>query len=73
MTSFVPLRSMEVVALADGRFGVSVIESESLPRTVGEFDTREEADAWILQQGLLGDESAAPHHLMTPGPSLDID
>ena len=72
MSSFMPLRSMEVVVLADGRFGVRVIESEALPRTLGEFETREEADAWVLQQGLLGDESGAPHHLMKPGPSLDI-
>ena len=64
--------SMEVVTLKDGRFGVRIFAQNLLPRMFGEFDTREEADAWVLQQSLLTDEAVADHGVLRPGPSLDV-
>jgi hypothetical protein len=72
MSKPLSLHSLEVVVLADGRYGVQIIAPEALPRVVGEFDSRDEADAWILRQSLLDDESAENRGLLRPGPSLDV-
>jgi len=66
-----PLRSMEVVRLDNGRFCIRIIASNKLPRTVGNFETEEEADAWLLQQGESDDEAVMGDGLLKPGPSLD--
>jgi hypothetical protein len=72
MSDSLSSRSMEVVALGNGRFGICIIGPDTLSRTVGNFETREEADAWLLQQSLLGDEESADHGVLKPGPSLDV-
>ena len=72
MSTWLLPHTMEIVALADGRFGVRVFGGDTLPRTVGEFDTREEADAWMLQQGMLEDEAIEDHGVLKPGPSLNV-
>jgi hypothetical protein len=64
--------SMGVVRLEDGRFAIQIMGTRALPRMVGSFDTREEADAWILQRSMLDDEAIMDHGVMKPGPSLDV-
>jgi hypothetical protein len=63
---------MDVIALPGGHFSVRLIEPDLLPRTVGEFATREEAEAWILRHALGEDEAAAGLGILKPGPSLDV-
>ena len=72
MSKRLSLHTMEVVALADGRYGVRITAPEALPRLVGEFDSKEEADSWILQRSLIEDEAAEGNPILRPGPSLDI-
>jgi hypothetical protein len=64
--------SMDVVKREDGSFAVQIIDTRSLPRMVGNFETREEADAWILQQSMLDDEAMMGAGVIKPGPSLDV-
>jgi hypothetical protein len=64
--------NMEVVTLKDGRFAVQIIATRALPRIVGHFDTREEADAWVLHQSMLNDELDMGAGVIKPGPSLDV-
>lgn len=72
MSKSLSVHTMEVVALADGRYGVRITASDALPRVVGEFDSEEEADAWILRRSLIEDESVEGDRMLRPGPSLDI-
>jgi hypothetical protein len=72
MSKALSLHTMEVVALADGRYGVRISASDSLPHIAAEFDSQEEADAWILHRSLIEDESAEGDRTLKPGPSLDI-
>jgi hypothetical protein len=65
-------RSMDVVRLDDGRFAIQIIGTRALPRRVGNFDSREEADAWILQRSMLDDEAVMGAGVIKPGPSLDV-
>jgi hypothetical protein len=65
-------RNLDVVVLAPGRFGVRLIEPDVLPRIIGEFATRAEAEAWLLQRALRDDEAAAGPGVLKPGPSLDV-
>ena len=72
MSKRLSVHTMEVVELADGRYGVRITSPEALPHIAGEFDNEEEADAWILRRSLIEDESAEGDHTLRPGPSLDI-
>jgi hypothetical protein len=72
MSKPLSMHTMEVVALAGGRYGVRVSAPESLPHIAGEFDSQEEADAWILRRSLIEDEAAEGGGLLRPGPSLDV-
>ena len=65
-------RSMDVITLENGYYGVRITAPEVLPQIVGGFETREEADAWIPQQGMAEDESVMGGMVLKPGPSLDI-
>ena len=65
-------RSMDVIALQNGHFGVKITTSDALPQIVGGFETREEADAWVLQQGMSEDESVLGGTVLRPGPSQDV-
>jgi hypothetical protein len=52
--------TMEVVALADGRFGVQALGGRVMQEDVGPFDTRVEAEEWIFnraEQLSLNDDS----------------
>ncbi len=71
MSKPLSVHTMEVVALADGRYGVRISAPDALPHIAGEFASEEEADAWILRRGLIEDESAEGGHLIRPGSSLD--
>jgi hypothetical protein len=72
MSKALSVHTMEVVALADGRYGVRISASDALPHIAGEFDSKEEADAWILRRGLIEEEAAEGSGLLKPGPSLDV-
>ena len=72
MSKPLSVHTMEVVALADGRYGVRITAPDALPHIAGEFDSEEEADSWILRRSLIEDESAEGDHTLRPGPSLDI-
>jgi hypothetical protein len=72
MSKPLSVHTMEIVALAGGRYGVRLTAPDALPHIAGEFDTREEADAWILQHSLLEDEAAEGNPTLRPGPSLDV-
>jgi hypothetical protein len=51
--------TLEVVELADGRFGVQAIGEDVLFEEAGAFDSREEAEEWIFnraEQLSLNDE-----------------
>jgi hypothetical protein len=72
MSKPLSVQTMEVVALADGRYGVRISAPDALPHIAGEFASKEEADAWILQRGLIEDERAEGSDTLKPGPSLDV-
>jgi hypothetical protein len=72
MSKPLSVHTMEVVTLADGRYGVRITAPDSLPHIAGEFDSEEEADAWILQRSLREDEAAEGSGILRPGPSLDV-
>jgi hypothetical protein len=59
--------AMIVVPLANGRFGVSAICSNALNRRLGEFASRCEAEAWILQRTMADDEIVQGTGLIRPG------
>ncbi len=58
--------TLEVAALADGRFGVHELGGRQLEEDVGPFDTREEAEEWIFNRVELSSENEYAHTL-TPG------
>ncbi len=58
--------TMEVVALADGRFGVQALGGSAVEEDVGPFDTRAEAEEWIFNRVELASSSGEAHTL-TPG------
>jgi hypothetical protein len=58
--------SMEVVALADGRFGVQALDGREIGDDVGPFDTRVEAEEWIFNRAEQTSLDAEPHE-MRPG------
>lgn len=64
--------SMDVVTLEDGRYGVQITRMDALPQILGHFETRQEADAWVLQQSMLEDEAGMDNGIVKPGPSLDV-
>jgi hypothetical protein len=58
--------NLEVVELANGRFGVQAI-GESVPfEDAGEFDTRTEAEEWMFNRSEALSLRDDPHTL-TPG------
>ena len=60
----VPATDYEIVVLTDGSFGVRITEPSGVPRTIGGFATRDEADGWIYEQGepVPGNEKLPPVH-----------
>ena len=64
--------TMVVTPLADGRFAVSRICSNALNQRLGEFDSRSEAEAWILQRSMAGDEIAYGTGIIRPGDGQGI-
>jgi hypothetical protein len=66
------LRNLDVITLGQGRFGVRLIEPDVLPRIIGEFATRNEAEAWILRQALSDEEASIEPRVLKPGSSLDV-
>jgi uncharacterized protein YfiM (DUF2279 family) len=58
---------LEIVALTDGRFGVRKIGGAALDDLAGEFDTRAEAESWILQRSMTDDEAGYRTGLIKPG------
>jgi hypothetical protein len=64
--------TMIVVPLANGRFGVSAICSNALNRQLGEFASRSEAEAWILQRSMVDEELAYGTGLIRPGDGQGI-
>jgi len=59
--------AMVIVPLVNGRFRVSAIRSNALNRQLGEFASRPEAEAWILQRSMADDEIAYGTGLIRPG------
>jgi hypothetical protein len=59
--------SMEVVALADGKFAVRAIGAGRLDDFLGEFATRAEAEAWLLQRSMTDDEHGYQTGIIKPG------
>ena len=64
--------TMEAVALANGRFAVRTIGTDALDRVAGEFPTRAEAEAWILQRSMADDERAFDTGIIKPGDGQGI-
>jgi hypothetical protein len=58
--------TLEVVEIADGRFGVQAIGEAEPFEDAGEFDTRAEAEAWIFGRSEQLSLREDPHTL-TPG------
>lgn len=64
--------TMVVSPLANGRFAVSAICSNALNRRLGEFGSRSEAEAWILQRSMADDEIAYGTGIIRPGDGQGI-
>ncbi|HLZ65441.1 MAG TPA: hypothetical protein VKQ29_04375 [Aliidongia sp.] len=64
--------AMVIVPLADGRFAVNAIRSNALNQRLGEFASRSEAEAWILQQSLAADEIVYGTGIIRPGDGQGI-
>jgi hypothetical protein len=58
--------TLEIVDLANGRFGVQAIGEDSAYGDTGEFETREEAEEWIFNRAEGLSERDDPHTLI-PG------
>jgi hypothetical protein len=58
--------TLEVVALADGRFGVQALDGSTTADDVGPFDTRVEAEEWIFNRSEQASIRGEPHE-MRPG------
>ena len=58
---------MVVAALANGKFAVNAVRSNALNQQLGVFDTRTEAEAWILQRTMAEDEAANGTGILKPG------
>ena len=69
MSNLFSSRSMDVVALQNGRFGIQIIGTHALSRTVGNFESRDEADAWILRQTLIEEQAEVDPAILKPGPT----
>ncbi len=59
--------ALEIVALSDGRFAVRATGPTVLESLLGEFDTRAEAEAWILARSMTDDEKGYQTGIMKPG------
>jgi predicted transcriptional regulator len=59
--------TMEVVRLANGRFGVREIGAGTIDAIAGEFATEREADAWVLRRSMLSDEANFETDIIKPG------
>ncbi|HEV2674879.1 MAG TPA: hypothetical protein VGV37_10085 [Aliidongia sp.] len=59
--------TMEVVALPNGRFAVQAIGSDTLDPIAGEFASRSEAEAWLLDRSMADDERAFDTGIVKPG------
>lgn len=60
------MNTLEVVEIADGRFGVQAIGEADSFEDAGEFETRAEAEEWIFNRS----EQASLHddpHTLIPG------
>lgn len=64
--------TMVVSPLANGRFAVSAIASNALNKRLGEFDSRSEAEAWILQRSMAGNQIAYGTGIIRPGDGQGI-
>ncbi|HVJ52226.1 MAG TPA: hypothetical protein VM689_07180 [Aliidongia sp.] len=59
--------SLEIVPLATGKFEVRAIGGARLGQVYGVFDTRPEAEAWILQRSMIDDEAGFTTGIIKPG------
>ena len=64
--------TMVIVPLASGRFAVNAIRSNALNQRLGEFASRSEAEAWILQRSMVDDEIVYGTGILRPGDGQSI-
>lgn len=64
--------AMEVVVLATGRFTVRTIGADAFDPDAGEFLSRSEAEAWILQRSMADDEAGFDTGIIKPGDGQGI-
>ena len=65
--------TMEVIPLANGRFGVRTMGTEGLDLSAGEFVSRAEAEAWILRRAMVEPAASRDSGLIKPGDGQDVD
>lgn len=58
---------MEVLRQEDGRYAVRDVGGVALDDVLGVFDSREEAEGWLLDRGLQADAENDGLRVMTPG------
>ena len=59
--------AMDVIALANGHFAVRSIGADLLSRIQGEFESRAEAEAWILRHAMADGAAAFGTGVIRPG------
>ena len=64
--------TMVIVPLANGRFAVNAIRSNALNQRLGEFASRSEAEAWILQRSMVDDEIVYGTGVLRPGDGQNV-
>lgn len=64
---------MEVLQQEDGRYAVRDVGGIALDDVLGVFDSREEAEGWLLNHVLQADEGNDGLRVMTPGSGQAFD
>ncbi len=64
--------TLQVVTLADGRFGVRAIGSDASDEVLGDFASRPEAEAWILQRSMADEQLVFDTDVIKPGDGQGI-
>jgi len=64
--------TLQVVALANGRFGVRATGSDASDAVLGDFGSRPEAEAWILQRSMAEEQLVFDTDILKPGDGQGI-
>ncbi len=59
--------TLQVVTLGNGRFGVRATASDATDTVQGDFASRSEAEAWILQRSMADEQLVFDTDILKPG------